>query len=241
MLDQRGFDVAGVQNAPNGPVIGYVACENLIEGRVIDHVIPLGDEDLISDATPVGEVLTVFRRKQRAFVVAGAGVRGIITRADLNKPPVRVYLFGLISLLEMHLRFWARRAYAGETWKKKLSQGRLDAANRLQNERRKRKTEISLLDCLQLCDVSELVVSIADLRNKLELSSKTKAERFLEKAESLRNRLAHSQQDLMEGTSWDELLDIVQTTEALVNKSDEYVEAEVTLGVNDTTALWVLK
>lgn len=44
--------------------------------------------------------------------------KGIVTFADLNKPPVRVYLFGLVSLLEVHLRFWIRTAYSDGSWKR---------------------------------------------------------------------------------------------------------------------------
>lgn len=141
---------------------------------VKDHSEPLRAEHLVSDATPLGELLSLLRSKERVFVLVGSDVKGIITFADLNKPAVRVYLFGLISLLEMHLRFWVLKSYGSEGWQQELKDERLLAANELQAERRGRNEEIALLDCLQFCDKRDLIVAKADLRTKLGLSSKSK-------------------------------------------------------------------
>lgn len=46
-----------------------------------------------------------------------------------------------------------------------------------------------------------------------------------EKAEHLRNSLAHSQYDLTMGESWDVLIDVVQTIETTIMRSDDLVEA----------------
>ena len=71
----------------------------------------------------------MLRSKDRVFVLVGPEVKGIITLADLNKPLVRVYLFGLVSLLEMHLRFWVSTSYGQDDWKHELKEDRLRTAN----------------------------------------------------------------------------------------------------------------
>jgi hypothetical protein len=240
ILVERGFDVAGVQTVKNGPVIGFVLREALRGGSVKEHTRPMSAEHLISDATPLGDLLKVLSAKERVFVLVGSEVKGIVTRADLNKPPIRVYLFGLMSLLEMHLRFWVRRTYGEESWQEKLKKDRLDGANKLQAERRGRNEEITLLDCLQFCDKRELLLASNDLRAKLSLGSKKQAESLLKKAEDLRNRLAHSQQDLVEGTSWQALIEVIDKIEVLVHRSDDAVEEEAKSARKSVDALWVV-
>jgi hypothetical protein len=240
ILDQRGFDVAGVQQRPEGPVIGFVAAEKLAGGRVADHLIQLTAEHLVSDATPLAELFLVLKERSRVFVVVGSGVKGIVTLADLNKPPVRIYLFGLVSLLEMHLRYWVREEYPQGSWEKELSPKRIEAARKLEQERKTRNDQISLLDCLQFCDLGGLVSAVDGARARLNLGIKKDSERLLKAAEELRNRLAHSQNDLVEGTSWRELINLVEKIEAVVSSSDHAVEDRVRTSANDENPLWLV-
>jgi len=239
ILNDRGFDVAGVQAVENGPVVGFIERESLQGGSIREHTRPMSAEHLISDATPLGDLLTVLRTKERVFVLVGSEVKGIVTRADLNKPPVRVYLFGLVSFLEMHLRFWVRTSYGEDSWKEKLKKARLKAANKLQTMRRARNEEITLLDCLQFCDKRDLLLARTDLRAKLGLGSKKQAESLLKKAENLRDLLAHSQQDLVQGASWQALIELIERIEALVHRSDDAVEQEAKSVRKSVDALWV--
>jgi hypothetical protein len=240
LLGERGFDVAGVMDDPKGPVIGFVISKELSGGNVGNHKKPLNAEHLISDATPIADLLRVLRAKERAFVLVGPEVKGIVTLADLNKPPIRVYLFGLVSLLEMHLRFWIKNAYSNGSWKERLKEKRLEYANQLQTERQKRNQQIELLDCLQFCDLSDLFLGNEMLRTRLSIESKGKGEELLGEAEKLRDRLAHSQQDLVEGTSWQELIDLVEAMEAFVQRSDELVEEEAKSSAKGGPSLWVV-
>lgn len=240
LLGERGFDTAGVMKEAAGPVIGFVIAKELSKGFVRDHKKPLNAEHLISDATPIADLLRVLRSKERAFVLVGPDVKGIVTLADLNKPPIRVYLFGLVSLLEMHLRFWVRHAYADDSWKKHLSGKRLEYATEIQVERQKRNEQIDLLDCLQFCDLRDLLLRNEALRNRLGFKSKGKGEELLKEAEKLRDRLAHSQQDIVEGISWQELIDLIDQMEALVHRSDDAVEHEAKSSKKNGPSLWTV-
>ncbi len=228
ILSARGFDVAGVQRRQEGGVIGYVFREELCSGIVFDHVRPIDAEILISDGTPLAGLFSVLKARERVFVLIGTDVRGIITRADLNKPPVRVYLFGLISLLEMHLTSWVRIEYKGDGWKGKLTPEQLRAAQSIQNIRRSRNQDTDLLDCLHFRAKKELVLAHDKLRFRLKLEEEPVTTSMFERAQNLRNNLAHSHQDLVEGTSWEEQADLVAWTESLVHRSDGLVEKEAT-------------
>jgi hypothetical protein len=122
MLRRRDFDVAGVKESPDGEVSAWVTTDDLEDGLVQDHKRPLTANDLISDATPLSAVLSTLKERRFSFVLIGPEVRRIVTKADLNKPPGRIYLFSLISLLEMHLGFWIREEYREESWKKNARQ-----------------------------------------------------------------------------------------------------------------------
>lgn len=238
ILDTRGFDVAGVKQFEDGPVLGFVFKEEMQSGRIRDCLKPINAEDLISDATQLADLFTVLRKKERAFVLIGPSVRGIVTRSDLNKPPVRIYLFGLISLLEMHMQFWVNFAYPAESWKEQFSGNRLAAAKELQDERRKRDEAVTLLDCTQFCDKASLLVGKLDLITKLNLASKNKARSFFGRAERHRNDLAHSQLDLAHGTSWELIIELVEKIENAVRHSDEAIEREVSPLRGGQNDLW---
>jgi hypothetical protein len=200
----------------------------LNEGIVRSHLQTLTSEHLISDSTPLANLLSIFKTRERAFVLVGQHVRGIITRADLNKPPVRVYLFGLVSLLDMHLTYWVTTSYPADSWKEHLSAARITKAETLLADRQSRRQQTDLVDCLQFCDKRDLILARNDLRDSLGLGQKKAAEKFLVKAEKLRDLLAHSQKDLTEGSSWVELVEVVEVVEAVVHRSDELVERNAT-------------
>jgi hypothetical protein len=90
ILDRRDFDRAGVRLERSGPVIGYVERASLTDGAVRDHSQPMTAEHLVSESTPLASLLSLLKKRTYLFVLVGPEVRGIVTRADLNKPPVRV-------------------------------------------------------------------------------------------------------------------------------------------------------
>jgi hypothetical protein len=239
ILRARDFDVAGVQSSEEGPVIGFVHRNALQQGYVRDYLQLMTAEHLISDGTPLASLLSILKARESVFVLVGLHVRGIVTRADLNKPLVRVYLFGLISLLEMHLGFWVRDAYPDETWKSKLARKRLEKAEKLQRDRRSRNQQMNLLDCLQFCDKRDLVLARMDILGDLGLGSRLEGKSLLERTENLRNLLAHRHLDLTEGSSWIEVIEVVEKVEAVVDNYDDLVEGKaMQSAIAGLDALW---
>lgn len=225
-LNGLGFDAVGVKTANEGIAVGFVMREDLKDGFVGDCVRTLDSDHLIADSTPLSEVLVALRNAQSYFVLLGRTVEGIVTRADLNKPPVRMYLFGLISLLEMHLAAWVKVTYQDESWRDAISPKRVSEAEKVKAERAIKGEDPLLLDCLQFCDRRDLVLKNMVLRGKLGLTPKTKSSNLLKQAESLRNLLAHSGHDLSQGSSWEERIDLVHWVEALLERSDDLIEKD---------------
>jgi len=238
-LGNREFDIAGVKHSADEPVIGYVRREKLTSGLVRDHIEVISHDDYVSESMSIDPLLTCLRDRPFVFVSVDSQIVGILTLADLNKPLVRVYFFGLISLLEIHMSFWISQEYPDDAWTGQLSLERVELAQRTQAERKRRGQILSLADCLQFSDKRDLLVKNDNLREILQLGSKTKSKEFLGDVENLRNTLAHSQYDLVQGGTWSSLIGLVQHVMTVIEVSDHRVEQHATsMAGNYIGALW---
>lgn len=240
LLKARDFDLAGVRNEENGPVIAFVTTESLRGGSVRKHLQPLTDDDWVQDTLPLTKLMERLKNRQFVFVRAKSDAIGIIRGADLNKPPIRVFLFGLVSLLEMHMSYWLRVEYPNDSWRKSLKPDRVKAAKKVQANRRQRNQDLELVECLQFCDKRDLVLDRKDVCSEIGIDSIKRANARLKKVEHLRNTLAHSQYDLVRGTTWKELIELVQWIETVIHKSDAIVEKQALQSAHraGVAALW---
>lgn len=233
LLKDRKFDVAGVMESEDGEVIGFVKSSDLIKGIVRNHLKMINPGLLIADSTPIPDLFELLSDKNHLFVLNKAKIEGIVTRSDLNKPPVRIYLFSLISFLEMHMGFWVRHNYQNESWKQKISKGRLNNANKLYEDRMRKNQNIDLFECLEFCDKRDLFLKNEDLRNKFSIESKEKGKVFLKRAEDLRNSLAHSQKEISSVMKWDVLFKTISWIDELITKSDSFIEKRATINADN--------
>ena len=202
-MERMSFDVMGVQE--NGVLRGYVRRADLKSGRCGDHSKPFAPQDIISSATPLAEVLPLLRSRPHLFVLDRAELDGLVTRADLQKAPVRMLLFGLVSLLEASLTAMVRICFLDGSFESRLSPGRQQKAGQLFAERRGRNEEIDLADCLKLADKLGLLAGVPDFLSFFGLPEARSARKQFEAMEALRNRLAHGQ-DLVTGTTWEAVI-----------------------------------
>lgn len=215
-MESKGFDVLGIRRESEGRSVmyGYVRRQDLSGGLCEQYVRPFTAAELIADATPLVDAMGVLKDQERVFTI-GRTVHGILTRADLQKAPVRLLLFGLVSALETAMLEEIRREYPETAWSQHVSRGRLAAAITLLEQRRQRNEEIDLADCLQLCDKRSILIRSKEHRERLGFPSKRAAEETLVAIERLRDRLAHSQ-DLVAGSDWPTVLSLVERMEELV-------------------------
>jgi hypothetical protein len=238
-LTRRHFDVAGVKQGEREPVCGLVRRDQLRSMYVRDHIEPLSDRLIVDESIGIEPLLTRLRDQKFVFVAVNNLVGGILTLADLNKPLVRTYFFGLLSLLEIHLSFWVAQTYSSETWKAELTPERVETAIGIRDERRRRGQNLHLIDCLQFSDKAKLVLERDSVRISLGLGSKTKVKRYLSNAENLRNTLAHSLYNLAEGANWIDLIDLIQWVMTVLAASDAVVEKQAAdVSQNYISGLW---
>lgn len=156
------------------------------------------------------------RERRHVFINVLGQVGGIITLGDLQKAPVRMWLFGLVSLLEMQMLRVVRERYPGDSWSCHLSGERLEGARRLFEERRRRHEENDLSDCLQLGDKASILMKDPDLFALSGFTSRSSLENFFKEVGQLRNALAHAN-DIVAGR-WPTLANLVNALEGFLER-----------------------
>ncbi|HSI74925.1 MAG TPA: hypothetical protein VK957_03485 [Lunatimonas sp.] len=111
-------------------------------------------EEIFSPDIPLFRAFPFIARNRRAFIGINSKITHIATRSDLDKIPVRLGLFGLISVLESVLREIVRSSLP--QWEESLSEERLDSARKLYELKTARSEEIDLIQCLQLGDLGSI-------------------------------------------------------------------------------------
>ena len=84
--------------------------------------------------------------------------------------------------------------YPDDSWQSQITPGRFKKAVALHAERQRRGSECGLLDCLQVKDKADILVSDSASFAALGLHSRREADRFTRDIEKLRNHLAHAQE-----------------------------------------------
>lgn len=168
---------------------------------------PLCDSEVISESTPLLDVIDILCHKEQVFVKVKRNITHIVTRSDLDTIPVRIWLYGMISLFEIELK--DRITQMGIDWEKKLSADRLDKAKELFQQKKLQNEEITLLGCTQLCDLATIVLKFWKQFEDLFPSnnSKKRIQSSFINMKLIRNALAHGQKLQLE---WPEILSQMQ-------------------------------
>ena len=185
------LDVAGVRRG--GLCAGYL-CPRTDAARPRDELLrAFAPAQVVARDASLAEVVHVLTHYDFCFVTAMGDVAGVITRGDMQQPVVRMWLFGIITLMEMELLERIRERWPDGSWTALLSTGRLDKAQTLLEERRRRGHQPDLADCLQLSDKAQVLMEDEEQRLAFGLRTKGAAKRVIKDLESLRNNLAHAQ------------------------------------------------
>lgn len=216
---EKDYDVMGVEDG--GIVIGYVTkSEFNEEGVCRDFYRTFTPYEMVSESTPLIQTLYLLNETERVFVLEGNRVNKVVTLADLQKQPVRMLMFGIISLFEMQVNRIIKEYLPDDLWQDHLQLERVEKAKELFTERKSRNEAIELCDCLQICDKRDVIMNDENLRNLLGIKSKTKGKVFFKDLEKLRNNLAHSQ-DLNTTNSWNDILKLIKQTEEYLARCEQ--------------------
>lgn len=212
-MDLLDFDVAGIRIG--GGVSGWCTREDLKEGQCVDHLRSFFEGAVVSAVAPLSTVIARLGCEPRVFVTAFGAIGGIITTADLQKAPVRMWLFGLVTLVEETFTRVLKDRFPGDSWHGMISEARLDVARRLHEERTRRNENLDLADCLQFGDKGLILFKEESIRLEMGFESRTRAKEVVKNLQKLRNHLAHSQ-DIVAGN--------LETIVALAQSMDRVLE-----------------
>ena len=191
VMQRHGQDVASVRI--KGTVQGYVRMTDMDCPACADCLRHFTSDQLITADATFSDVVHVLTRHDFCFVTMLGEVAGVICRDDINKPMVRMWLFGLITMMEMLLVQMIEKTYPDESWQSVITPERLEKARAMQTERQRRNQHCALIDCLQMSDKARIAIEHPRLLESFGFDSKRTAKRVVKSLESLRNNLSHAQ------------------------------------------------
>jgi CBS domain len=212
-MAEREFEFVGIRR--RGLVAGLVERADLGEvGAAADFMRDIETSQVIQSSAPFSDVVLRLNDFPRLFVTAFGEISGLVTRSDLLKPPLRMWLFGMITLIEMRFSLLIERFCGGEQWREFVSEGRLQKAEALLEERQRRNQSLDLLDCLQFSDKGQIVARNKELRAQTRFESRRQIEDAFKGLERLRNNLAHSQDILCD---WKIIVQLTENLERVLS------------------------
>lgn len=212
-METKRYELVGIRK--EGRVEGYVQIADLGDGLCADCVKPFDESQIILDSASLAELVLRLNEYPRLFVSILGRVGGIVSRTDLQKPPVRMWLFGMITLIEMRFHRMIEQYCPDGTWKQFLSEGRIQKAEELLSERIRRKQDLDLLDCLQMSDKVQIIARNKQLRSMTRYESRKKLEDESKILEKLRNNLAHSQDIIL--NDWRTIVILTERLDSIVD------------------------
>ena len=224
-MEKKRFDLVGVRRS--GLVEGYVRYEDLTSGVCGDHFRPFTpDDDLVPDTANLIDVVKSLAINQQCFVTILDHVGAIITLTDLEKPPMRMFLFGMITIIEMTMTEILRQRYPDDSWQEFISEQRLEVAKKMQEERNRRGQQVELIDCLQFGDKGWIITYDRQLREALGHKSRRETRNAIKEFETLRNNLAHTQEIIPSG--WQRIVIACSRWESNLDKTVESFQIKQT-------------
>ncbi|MCF7983561.1 MAG: HD domain-containing protein [Thiohalocapsa sp.] len=206
------WEVVGLRR--DGVCVGYLRADDHATLDTEALLRPFAPAQVVQGEAPLSEVIHVLTRYDFCFVTAMGDVAGVIARGDMQQPVVRMWLFGIITLLELELLERIRALWPDGSWTQLLSAGRLNKAQALLAERRRMGQHVDLADCLQLSDKAQIVMEQEEQRFAFGLRTKGAAKRVIKDLESLRNNLAHAQDIISH--DWPQIARLAQRIEEII-------------------------
>jgi hypothetical protein len=213
-MSEKDLQIVGIRN--DGVNAGYVERQDLDRGTCSDHMHRFEEAQILPNASHLPEVIDILDEWKYCFITILGSVGAVITRNDLQKPPVRMWLFGMITIVEMYLVRVLEEKFPDNTWRDELSPSRMKKAKILQEERKRRNNPAKLVDCLQFSDKAQILMKDRAMLEDSGFQSRKEGVRAIKDLESLRNNLAHSQDIIT--YNWDAIVRMSQRLEKIMTR-----------------------
>lgn len=195
VMQRNQQDVASIRIS--GTVQGYIRFVDLDGDDCSGSMRHFTTDQVITGDSTLSDVVHVLTRHDYCFISLLGEVVGVICRDDINKPMVRMWLFGLVTMIEMRVAQMIQSNFPDDSWQSAVSEDRLEKAKSMQQERLRRNQHCSLIDCLQLSDKARVAIEQPQMLEAMGFDSRRTAKRVIKSLESLRNNLSHAQDIVM--------------------------------------------
>lgn len=197
-------------------MIGFVD-SNQLDGSVDERMMRFDETKMLDESASLSQAIAIFadhyaneKNDCYVFIRFLGEVTAIITKGDLQKIPVRIWLMGLLSLLEMQFLRIIRLWFADNQWEKlnAISHKNLNQAKGIFASRKQKGQSIDLLECLYWIDKANIVARIPSMSKYLRYNNrKIMGKKFREFSE-LRNDIFHGYDYL--SNYWPRLFSLIQ-------------------------------
>jgi HD domain len=191
VMDEHDLEVVCLRE--QGVIIGYARRAELLEGVCGEYARDFREGQVIPGTNSLSDVIHILTLQEFGFISVLGDIAGYVSRSDINKPVVRMWLFGIITFVEMEIMRLIEEYFPNDSWIPAITEERAERAKVMQDERRRRGQHCSLLDCLQLSDKGRILISNEQTLALIGLDSRRNAKKIIREVESLRNNLAHAQ------------------------------------------------
>ena len=161
------------------------ACAERIRRFTVDQVI--------DGEASMSDVIHILTRHTYCFVQILGDIVGVIDRSCVNKPIARMWLFGVITLVETRLLELIQQHFPDDSWRSEITETRLQKASEIQQERKRRGQHCTLIECLQLSDKMQIMLGHQPTFDAMNFRSRKSGKLVAKEIEQLRNHLAHAQ------------------------------------------------
>ncbi len=213
VMQTKGCSVVGVRT--DGVMSGYLHAGALSGTTCGDGQQSSADAQLISGSLPIAKVVGCLKTHPYCFVLSWGLPGGLVDKSGVQQPPGRMWLFGMVTLLETRLTRLIEQHCTESEWKACLSPGRIEKADVLRSERLKLGQPIKLADCLQFADKTQIFARTKKLQQMTRFDSRRKIEELGRKVEKLRNNLAHSQ-EIITG-DWETIVTLAENVSSILD------------------------
>ncbi|MDB2276753.1 CBS domain-containing protein, partial [Halorubrum ezzemoulense] len=184
----NGYDAAPVER--DGDPVGFIHKDDVDDADTGDTLeaalTPLTIDYMISGDTSFSESLEALIEEPVYFLGGHNRITGVLTRADLNTPPARMYLFDRITYLEEHLR----ALISAEVSEWRQTPGSADEIEGIEDryaDAKAANVELSEIHYAQFSTLSTIVSSVEDCWRVCGFSTRGNAQSRLHDITELRN------------------------------------------------------
>jgi hypothetical protein len=217
---KKGFDILGYKNE-QGVMVGYITKIDLIVDKFNKKPMYFEPGSVISNDTRIVDILRLIQNKERLFVLENDQVSGIITRGDLQKAPVRLLFFGLLTLFEMNIQKLIEIFYSDGSWEEFVIAPRLNGAKGRHRKKKEMNADIGLLECLYLKDKCDIVTSGREIWEIFSKEFDIDKPDKLYKIKDLRDKIDHPQ-DIARGSDWTNAIQLMLEVSIICEKMEKY-------------------